>query len=513
VFLQTVTSGVYGIYFCVYLGFLLLLRSALRKGVSAPGVSILLAAGAVLFLLLLPFYWPNITLRQEMGFVQTGRENVRVAADVLTVFGVPEHSIYQWVVGGRLPPGEGMFPGLLVLALAGYGFSRYWRKGGDEREIALLHLSGAVFAWALSLGPSIKFNTTPLCPGPYALLTLVCPWIQVLRMSTRFGALMMLSLAVLAGLGLSEWLASRSRHPGRHTVGIFLILLVEYASVPRPLGAAPDAAGVPPVYQWLRTRPGDPVLVEIPYTHGYADAFWMFYSLHHGKRIVNGYSAYTPPEGKIAVMALVDFPSDASIEFLKATGADWVVVHRDILPATVPEEFAGLRRLAEFGSEAVYEIRKQSPARRPAALLPLSSSQFRLSSETEPSTAAGLACLPWLSWPSGGFAGPAPELRIGFPEPAHVRRVELDFDPLADLSPARFRIRASEDGETWEDLTPLHLLPAFYLSARSSPRCPVLPLELPERSYRRLAIRPDLATGACSWPLKGIRILVSGERE
>lgn len=499
--LQTVTSGIYGVYFCIYLGSLLLIRAVWRKQASKRGLLTLLICGAAVFLILLPFYWPNLVLKQEMGFARTDRENIRVAADVLTIFGVAEHNIYQWAVGGKLPPGEGMFPGLLVLLFAGYGFLQCWKKGGAAREIAFLYLFGAVLSWLLCLGPRVKFNGAPLLPGPYALLMWVCPWIQVLRMSTRFGALMMLSLAILAGLGISQWLENRPKYLWHYAGAILLILVIEYASVPRPLGAAPDAAGVPGVYQWLAQQPDEKVIVEVPYTHGYTDAFWMYYSIRHGKKILNGYSAYTPPEGKIAVMALVDFPSERAIELLDVTGADWVVVHRDVFPRPVPDHIQGLRLLGRFGPDAVYEILKEPGPTPSPELSRVSPERYRLSSGREPERLKRMLNSSGASWPSDGFDEPVAEIRIVFPTPTRVRRVELSFDPLADLSPARFRLRGSEDGDTWQELDVSHLLPAFYCSARKEPRCPVLQLELPEQEYRDLAIMPDLAPGMCSWPI------------
>jgi len=509
VFLQTLTSGIYGIYFCIYLGLFLLARALWRRAFSWRQVLWLGLCGIILSGLLLPFYWPNIVLQREMGFSRTTEEHVRLAADVLTIFGIPENNLYRFIFRG-LPPGEGMFPGLLVLVLAGYGLARGWRRGGADREFAFLLLLCAGASWLLSLGPVIKFNARPLVPGPYAVLMKVLPGLGVLRMSTRFGAFMMLSLTILAGLGIREWLATRAGRERLHVALMSLILLLEYAAVPRPLGLAPDGNGVPEVYRWLRDQPADTVAIEVPYTHGYPDAFAMYHSIYHGKRILNGYSSYTPPEGKIAVLGLSGFPSPDSIGLLRATGADVAVVHQEIIESVLGRPMAQvpaqLKPIQEFGPDKVYAIRDESPPDPAEGLTDLAPAQFAIAATHEPELARALSTPRGRAWPAAGFVDPATTLQVRLADAEQIVAVELQFDPVADLSPCWFVLSSSVDGAIWHRLEAKHLLPQFYLSARNRPRGPSLFLRLPEGRYRHLALAPDLAAGTRAWPLTHIRL-------
>ncbi|MBI2194439.1 MAG: hypothetical protein HYU36_20870 [Planctomycetes bacterium] len=506
VFLQTLSSGIYGLFFCVFLVLFLGARALRRRVICLRGLLTLSAAGILLAGLLLPFYWPNLAFRRELGFLHSQEENVRLAADLLAILGVPEHSVYEPLVSGRLPAGEGMFPGLLALALALAGVVRSCRRGGPDRETALVYLAAAAACWMLSLGPRVKWNGQPLFPGPYALLQ-IFPAFDVLRMANRFGALLMMCLAVLAGLGARDWLEKKPKAWRSRSALLLGILLLEYTCVPRPLGAAPDADGIPEVYRWLRTQPDEKVLIEMPYTHGYGDAYWMYFSIHHRKRILNGYSSYTPPEGKVAVLALARFPSPESVDLLGATGADYVVVHGEIFGAPMDVPPPGLERVARFGSDQVFRpLRTVRRTVRPSGLMPVPAGQVRLSATPDSGDPGPLLSMEGSPWPSGGFVHGRTELRLECSESIPIRSLELQFEPHADLFPAAYEVWAEASEGEWRPLAVTHHLTDFYLSARERPRRPALWIDLPPLSGSVLLLRPGLPGGHRAWPLAGLRL-------
>ena len=495
--LQTLCSGIYGLYYCVFLGLYLVLRAGLRKSWSVKGAAALVVWSAALFICLLPFYWPNIVLKKRLGFERTLEENVRLASDVLTILTPPENSMMYTRVLAGMPPGEGQFPGLIVLLLAGYGVWTLWQNG--KKETAILFTVCGLSCWVLSLGPRIKFNAEPLVPGPYALLMLLVPVFKVLRMSTRFGAFFIFSLSVLAAFGAKEWLRPRKEKRVQHFVLMLLILCMEYMALP-PLGPAPDADGIPPVYQWMASQKEQKAVIELPYTHGYTDAFTMFFSMHHSMKILNGYASFSPPEGMIGVMGLVDFPSRESIRLLQATGADWLVVRQAILQRPLEGVPAGLKPLAHFEDDFVYEIHGD-PELHQMKGTPLPKDAYAFSSDADPLVLTRMR-EEGSFWPSTGFSQPQTSLTISLQRPTRLSAIVLTIHPLADLMPCRFDVWSG--GRT---LDAQNLIPEFYHSARKNPRSPELILRLPDGNYSDLLIRPAIRTGFRAWPIKGLRLV------
>ncbi|MDA1137996.1 MAG: hypothetical protein O3B01_05395 [Planctomycetota bacterium] len=495
--LQTLCSGIYGLYFCVFLGLYLALRATLRKSWSIRGAATLVAWAAGLFVGLLPFYWPNLVLKNRLGFERTLEENVRLAADVLTILTPPENSMMYTRALAGMPPGEGQFPGVIVLLLAGYGCWALWKNG--ERETAILFTVCGLVCWVLSLGPQIKFNAVPLIPGPYALLMVLVPVFKVLRMSTRFGAFFIFSLSMLAAFGAKEWLRPRKEKRVQQFALMLLILCMEYLALPS-LGPAPDAEGLPQVYQWMASQKEQKAVIELPYTHSYTDAFTMFFSMYHSMNLLNGYASFSPPEGMIGVMGLIDFPSPESVRLLQATGADWLVVRQGILQRPLAEVPKGLKPLARFGDDFVYEIQGDPLLRDWSGQL---AGPYTLTSDVDPEALIRMRNGE-SAWPSAGFSRPGTGLHIKFPQPQRVSTIVLGMYPLADLMPCRFEVLS--EGRL---LKTENLVPEFYRWARKNPRRPILTLLVPEDEYSELVLRPIIRTGFRAWPIKDLKLVLA----
>jgi len=102
---------------------------------------------------------------------------------------------------------------------------------------------------------------------------------------------------VLAGYGaarLAERLPSaRSRRAVLTAIG--MLMLIEYASTPLPLWAAPRHP--PEAYADLVRDAGDgptSVIFEFP-TGAMEDPEYLYYSTFHWQYLVNGYSGFFPP--------------------------------------------------------------------------------------------------------------------------------------------------------------------------------------------------------------------------
>jgi len=266
--------------------------------------------------------------------------------------------------------------GCLALALARHAAEgwRRWRQGVSERRLTerewvSLLLVLAAFGFLLSLGPVVHLERRALGPGLYAWLYPYLLPLHAIRVATRIGVLVVFAGALLAGFGM-KWLGARLPAGPRRAVfaGVALLVLLEYASFPLPYGEL-DWARRPPVYRWLADQPGDFAVVEVPMDVQNLDAHWMFLSVGHRKRLVNGFSGFVPEYSRRLSALLSEppagFPSAELLRELRGIyPLRYVIVHHALLS---PEEQAkwrrlgekppvGFRRVEQFGTDEVFAI-------------------------------------------------------------------------------------------------------------------------------------------------------------
>ena len=237
-----------------------------------------------------PRGWPERLLAVGMG--------ASLVMAALTVAGHGRVSIGSaWT---RLPPVTACGVGLLVCwllrdALAGW---RRWQAGMRDRglthgEWALGLGTMALFALLLSFGPIVRVGGRPVGYGLYLWLHPYVLPLRAIRGTTRFGLLVLMVVALLAGLGVA-WLLSRlSRRTGRMvTAAVLGALTLDYLA-PRPQ------------YQWIETytRPVDAVfradaddvaVLEWPLNSPKVDVDAKLRTVGHGQRVVNGFAGFIP---------------------------------------------------------------------------------------------------------------------------------------------------------------------------------------------------------------------------
>jgi hypothetical protein len=154
------------------------------------------------------------------------------------------------------------------------------------------------------------------------------PFFSLLRAPARFGVLVTLGCAVLAGFGTALWLR-RTGPASRRVVlaGLAAVSLAGSSVGPLPLVEAPT---VNPVYQYLARLPRAPV-VEFPYFSARADIHrhteYMLMSPYHWQPLVNGYSDHTPAAAVEAARQLVAFPNPEAWQVLSDLHVRYVVLH------------------------------------------------------------------------------------------------------------------------------------------------------------------------------------------
>jgi hypothetical protein len=110
-------------------------------------------------------------------------------------------------------------------------------------------------------------------------------------------------------------------------IAIGAAMLLEYWVVPLRLWPYPDR---PPLYTFLARQP-DGIVAEFPVPRvdmlpGH-DARYVYMSIFHWKRLVNGYSGYYPPSYIARMERLATFPDTGSLAQLRADGVRYVIVH------------------------------------------------------------------------------------------------------------------------------------------------------------------------------------------
>lgn len=203
--------------------------------------------------------------------------------------------------GGIIAGPYSLLPWLLPLglALAVLILAHRGRRAGEGSELGARELSAALALVALtffilSLGPWVQLGGEVLGRGLHGLLFSWVPLFRAVRIMTRFGVVVVLSVSLLATIGMAALL--RSLQPGRRTVvgaALLLLIVAEAWSAPLPYAPAPWP---PPDSPYDRIAGSEPIAVlEIPF-HAYKpDCWYMFNSILHWQYVVNGYSGFLPP--------------------------------------------------------------------------------------------------------------------------------------------------------------------------------------------------------------------------
>ena len=207
-----------------------------------------------------------------------------------------------------LSPDRQPFVGYIVLALAAFAVARRWRQARFWLFVAILF---ALF----SLGPSLHlFGRDTGIPLPFLALHEI-PILNHIRIPMRYGIVVPLALAMLAGLAIDklkleigswklevrkrrlesgEWKwrdVLRIRLAGLALALVPVGILFEFAVLPYPM----QALTIPRIYETIARVPGDFTILEIPTFNwrGAADA--EVYQAIHGKRILRAYTNRIAP--------------------------------------------------------------------------------------------------------------------------------------------------------------------------------------------------------------------------
>lgn len=280
---------------------------------------------------------------------------------------------------------QGYWPGLVTVVLAALGLAGLARGGpATSRRIAarFRDWAGHVNAWGyfmllggaaflLSLGPVLQVAGRRLpVPLPYAVAYYVIPGFASMRAPGRFAGLVVLSAAVLAGLGYAM-AERRFQGAGRRRMlfaGVLALAGVTAWSAPVPLTVFPQRDTMAEAYRWIARQPGEFAILELPAPptepeETPIDAARQVHVLYHGKARLDGVSGFVPPRYHAFRKVIKDFPEPGPLAEARRLGARFILFHYgDLDPAAsarirqATREARGLAVAAEFGPDVVYEL-------------------------------------------------------------------------------------------------------------------------------------------------------------
>jgi hypothetical protein len=117
---------------------------------------------------------------------------------------------------------------------------------------------------------------------------------------------------------------------------VLVLVGLECGSAPMILADVPTK--VPDVYRFLQTLDRS-VIVELPMVDYDMTPLFMYGSILHWHRLVNGYSGFTPPDYLETRERMRTFPDDEAIARLQDLGVRYVLVHQAYYD---PDEYADL---------------------------------------------------------------------------------------------------------------------------------------------------------------------------
>ncbi|CAN5306464.1 hypothetical protein BH10PAT1_BH10PAT1_2900 [soil metagenome] len=248
-----------------------------------------------------------------------------------------------------------LFFGITVWILIIISF--FTLRKSENKKLWLTCIIVSAVCLLLSFGPKISFTNNFSIPGPYILAWKIDPLLQDLRVASRFMFLAYLFIAIISAMVV----AKKSRVFA--LIAIFFVIL-EYSSVPWKYVPIPN--NIVNYYSFIQNNPNIKVIIELPIgnlftpisasNNQFIDTSYMLYeSQLHDKKMLNGYSSYTPDAYIPRVEYLsINFPTPSKLDQLKKWGVDAISLHREGF--VYPEDFDQIEsRLNSLGLKEIYK--------------------------------------------------------------------------------------------------------------------------------------------------------------
>jgi hypothetical protein len=307
---QLYSSMYYAVFFLVYLtvigiALLIIHRPPIRRLVLPIAASITVAA-----LLAIPIARAFVTAQPLKG--DRGVDEITLYS--ATPIDYLRAHIYSAVWRHRMLPNapeRTLFPGAAPLALGAIGLAP------PLGAMRLAYTAGLLVSFDGSLGLNGVLY-------PY-LHRWLAP-VRGLRAPARFGAIVGLTLSIFAGFGARRVIRWRRSDAYGHAVFAALIVFVMVDAWP-VLTLKPVWTEPPAIYNALKGTPSV-ILAETPILGDETGNIpFMYFSLWHWSRMVNGYSGFIPQSYADLRKEMATFPSAEGVAALRRRGVTHITVN------------------------------------------------------------------------------------------------------------------------------------------------------------------------------------------
>jgi len=517
---------------------------ALRGRLRAEGRTLVCLAAALVIVALMvtPLLMLYVSMMHERGhddMVRGIEETQLLSCDARAYLAAPpSNALYGWISARfRLIGAQYLFPGILGGALFFIGLFRRRNSclamRGEKGFLILLGAAGM----ALSFGPYICVFEHRICPGPYLLFYYLVPGFKSLRGIGWMVILSIIPFALFCGEGASALMdrIGRSRTKALLYVALLTVLFIEYFN----RNAAGDyftaqnyhvRNNPPEVYEWLKQRNGNFGVLELPMPvddgefegAGYENEY-MRWSLFHGKRIVNGYASFRPPEYWPLTDLMAYFPAPETIDVVRALGVRYVIVHasfydynefeRKVIGKGVGMQVVDralqrtmdLSLVGRFGSSYVFAV---SPSASPPGgeehsrmkeIQP--EREWRVTSSIHPETAPYIfdrnPATAWDTMPVPNGSNNGNFLEVDFSRPIELSRITIVYRRFREY-PRGLVVEVSMDGSHWERIEVLDAYRDLVIRLLRHPEDKRFEVSFPTKRARYLRISQTLPSACWS---------------
>ncbi len=425
--------------------------------------------------------------------------------------------------------------GLFLAAAFIYYLQKHQGPAGPQANLFLYAfvLYGSL---VLSLGAGLTLRGSHAFAhwAPFAWLYEYVPGFKGIRVPSRYAVFVILAVAALAGWGVD--LLGRRIKPRALKLTLAALLLLalnaEYLSIPQRLMAFPVGQDIPPTYQWLAEQKEDYALVEVPMAGDvYHDSGYMYFSLFHHKKIMNGYSGFLPPTAIFVRELFQDYPSRVTLDLLQDLGVKYVVFHahrlrplRAQLARDRMKEVCGdalkevktftyrLRRPtaldAYLGDDTVYEVlpRRDKPySPGPEEEVPAGS--WRVESNLNPGLLEKLKDGRLdTAWTSGRPKNREEVLNLDFGQPLALSRISLTPGMAVADAAGTLVAYGSADGKEWVEATPGFSAGGYFRSLLRDPRHPLQDVFFSGSAVRYVRICQTGKSSEWAWSVAEMKV-------
>ncbi len=370
----------------------------------------------------------------------------------------------------------------IVYTLLSIGIFLLKKRYEESKENTSLTLYVVIGIWTLLLSFGSQFTflgkSTGVVPLPFGLFFNTIPGFKGIRVPSRYGVFVIFCIAVLAGLGLMYFFRKweKKKFTVLAAVGLLIFLNLEYLSIPQQIKKVPVKGDIPPAYIWMKDVPGDVVIASLPFFNETPmEANYLYFSLFHKKKIINGYSGFVPPATHFMQRIFKGFPSWPSVDILKSLGVDYVIYHPTLwekkmasarveriekdfrddlkLVKTFSYEFKKPNALSDFfGEDRIYQVIDENHGEKhnPALFSKLNPMEWTATASTGAETISFLTDKNLETrWKTTGPKKTGDLLLIEFKKPVSTARISLHLGNFTIDYALNLHAEISSDGEEW----------------------------------------------------------------